>query len=89
MKIYGKWHSQEKLNIVVDGNSVAVSHVGLWAVTPPQDQGTQLEVIYPLVRREQQEWVNYQRYRFVLEGDTIVAMSPRGHYAPMYDALDD
>ncbi len=83
------WLSWEKLNIVVDGSAVAVSHVGLWAVTPPQDQGTQLEVIYPLVRREQQEWINYQRYRFVLEGDTIVAMSPRGLYAPMYGALDD
>ena len=28
-------------------------------------------------------------YRFVLEGDTIVAMSPRGIYAPMFAPLDD
>ena len=83
------WLPWEKLNISIDGSSIPFVRVGPWAVTSLQDEGTQFEVTYPLVRREQQEWVNHKRYRFVLEGDTVVAMSPRGLYAPMYDPLDE
>ena len=83
------WLPWEKLNIGVDGSSIPFVRVGPWAVTPLQHEGTQLDVTYPLVRREQQEWGNHKRCRFVLEGDTIVAMSPRGLYAPMYGAIDD
>ena len=79
----------EKLKIAVDGSPIPFNRDGPWAVTPLQNKGTQLDVTYPLVRREQQEWVDHKRYRFVLEGDTIVAMSPRGIYAPMYDAIAD
>lgn len=83
------WLPWEKLKIAVDGRPIPFNRNGPWAVTLLQNKGTQLDVTYPLVRREQQEWVDHKRYRFVLEGDTIVAMSPRGIYAPMYDTIDD
>ncbi|MBI85889.1 MAG: hypothetical protein CMJ81_22055 [Planctomycetaceae bacterium] len=83
------WLTWDQLTVTVAERPLPVVRVGAWAVTSLQDAGTRLDVTYPLVRRQQQEWINRKRYRFVLEGDTIVAMSPRGIYAPMFAPLDD
>ena len=39
------------------------------------------------VRRSEEEWVYWQRHRMVFEGDTLVEMSPRGRYSPMFGEL--
>ena len=83
------WVSWKNFSIRIQGNSVAVRRIGTWAVTSKQASGTVLEAVYPLVRRQEEEWVHYKRYRFVYEGDTIVAMSPRGTYAPMYPGIEE
>ena len=83
------WLTWDQLTVTVAERPLPVIRVGVWAVTAMQAAGTRLDVTYPLVRRQQQEWINRKRYRFVLEGDTIVAMSPRGIYAPMFAPLDD
>ena len=78
------WVPWENFSIRIEDQSLKIRRIGAWAVTSIQESGTALEVVYPLVRRQQEEWVHHKRYRFVYEGDTIVAMSPRGTYAPMY-----
>ena len=83
------WVSWKDFTIRVQGKPVAVRRIGTWAVTSKQGAGTVLEAVYPLVRRQQEEWIHYKRYRFVYEGDTIVAMTPRGIYAPMYPGLEE
>ncbi len=83
------WVPWEDFSIRVQGKPVAVRRIGTWGVTSKQDPGTTLEAVYPLVRRQEEEWIHHKRYRFVYEGDTIVAMSPRGTYAPMYPGIED
>ena len=83
------WLPREKLRILVDGEPVPIVPVGAWAVASEREAGTKLEVVYPLVRRREEEWVDHRRYRFEYEGDTIVAMSPRGVYAPMYGPMKE
>ncbi len=78
------WVPWEDFSIRIEDQPLKIRRIGAWAVTSIQESGTALEVVYPLVRRQQEEWVHHKRYRFVYEGDTIVAMSPRGTYAPMY-----
>ena len=83
------WVSWKDFSIRVQGKPQLVRRVGTWAVTSKLASGTVLEAVYPLVRRQQEEWIHYKRYRFVYEGDTIVAMTPRGTYAPMYPGIKE
>ena len=69
------------------GKDLSTRQVGPWVVTSPREAGDEIEIRFPLVRRIEQEWVYHEHYRFAYEGDTIVAMSPTGKYAPMYPAL--
>ncbi len=83
------WVPWKDFSVRVQGKPLAVRRIGTWAVTSKQESGTVLEAMYPLVRRQQEEWIHHKRYRFVYEGDTIVAMTPRGTYAPMYQEIKE
>ena len=83
------WVPWKDFSIRVQGEPIAVRRIGTWGVTSRRDPGTILEAVYPLVRRQEEEWIHHKRYRFVYEDDTIVAMSPRGTYAPMYPGIEE
>ena len=69
------------------GNGLGCRRIEPWAVTDPLPAGTEVQVRFTPVRRSEEEWVYWQRYRMMFEGDTLVEMSPRGRYAPMFADL--
>ena len=78
------WLDRDGIGITQNGQAIESRRVGSWAVTPILKANERIEITFPLVRRHEQEWVYHELYRIVYEGDTIVAMSPGGRYAPMY-----
>ncbi len=71
------------------GPPVAFAQVGEWAVTEPLAAHTAVAVEVPQVEQSHEEWIYWQRYRMTFAGDTIVAMEPRGTYAPMFPPLKE
>jgi hypothetical protein len=69
------------------GGAVGFRRIEPWAMTDPQPEGTEVRLRFAPVRRSEEEWVYWQRHRMVFEGDTLVEMSPRGRYAPMFGEL--
>ncbi len=69
------------------GGAVGFRRIAPWAVTEPLPAGAQVRLRFPPVRRVEEEWVYWQRYRMAFAGDTLVEMSPRGRYAPMFAEL--
>ncbi len=70
-----------------DANRLAFRRIEPWAVTDPLPEGTEVRLRFTPVRRSEDEWVYWQRYAMVFEGDTLVEMSPRGRYSPMFAGL--
>ena len=56
-------------------------------MTGPLPAGAQVRLRFRPVRRVEEEWIYWQRHRMALVGDTVVEMSPRGRYAPMFAEL--
>ena len=69
------------------GGTLASRRIEPWAVTDPLPAGTEVQLRFTPVRRSEEEWVYWQRHRMVFEGDTLVEMSPRGRYSPMFAGL--
>ena len=78
------WLEADAFSIRVDEDAVEPLQIGEWAVIPSVAADRELDIRYSVPRREDQEWVYDRLYRVSYEGDTVVAMSPRGRYAPMY-----
>lgn len=70
-----------------DANGLAFRRIEPWAVTDPLPEGMEIRLRFTPVRRSEEEWVYWQRHRMVFEGDTLVEMSPRGRYSPMFAGL--
>ena len=70
-----------------DGGTVGFRRIAPWAVTGPLPAGAQVRLRFRPVRRVEEEWIYWQRHRMALVGDTVVEMSPRGRYAPMFAEL--
>ena len=85
---YPSWLSAGDLSLEASsGGDLRATRIGDWAVTPTLGEDAAVRVVVPQIRHEREEWVYWQRYRMVFAGDTIVEMSPRGEYAPMFDQL--
>ena len=69
------------------GGALRFRRIEPWAVTDALPEGTEATVLFTPVRRLEEEWVYWQRHRMVFSGDTLVEMSPRGRYAPMFAEL--
>ena len=69
------------------GGALGLLRIAPWAVTDPLPAGAEVRVRFRPVRRVEEEWSYWQRYRMAFEGDTLVEMSPRGRHAPMFPAL--
>ena len=69
------------------GANLETTRIGDWAVTGPLQTAEPVRVLVPQTPHAHQEWVYWQRYQMQFAGDTIVAMSPRGSHAPMFDEL--
>ena len=84
------WLPWEELTVSRAGESgvtLASRRIEPWAVTDPLPAGTEVQLRFTPVRRSEEEWVYWQRHRMVFEGDTLVEMSPRGRYSPMFAGL--
>ncbi len=84
------WLPWRELTLGLDGETGAglgLRRIEPWAVTDPLPAGTQVQVRFTPVRRSEAEWVYWQRHDMVFEGDTLVEMSPRGRYSPMFADL--
>ena len=85
---YPAWLPAGALGIKTrSGANLETTRIGDWAVTGPLRTAEPVRVLVPQTRHLHQEWVYWQRYQMQFAGDTIVAMSPRGSHAPMFDEL--
>lgn len=84
------WLPWKELSLHRDPNSsneVSFRRIDPWAMTDQLPEGTKICLRFTPVRRYEEEWVYWQRYRMAFEGDTLIEMNPRGLYSPMFKEL--
>lgn len=79
-----EWTSPTQTRAYLDRKSVPVRWSGNYLVFDQLRPGQQLTVTYPVRIAEVQETINGVRYTERWRGNTIVDITPPGHWIPMY-----
>ena len=81
------WADRGHLLVKVDRQPREASVEDTWLVVADVPEGKTVSVELTLVEREVSERIRDRTYRVLWQGDTVVAMSPKGTVEPMYPSV--